>query len=169
MNKDILENFPLWMIAAYDAVAYGIYAIGIFIMFKLGAIFGWLYILFCLFAEVRIMRKSCVNCYYFGKWCGAGRGKLATLFFKRGDPKKFAEKEIAWKNLIPDMLISIIPFAAGICLLIVGFSWLVLLATVLLFLLTTFGNAFTHGNIVCKHCKQRELGCPAERIFAKTK
>jgi hypothetical protein len=25
------------------------------------------------------------------------------------------------------------------------------------------------GSIACKYCKQRELGCPAEQMFAKKK
>ena len=168
-NIKTFENFPAWMIAVYDAVAYGIYLIGIYIMFKFGAIFGWLYVLFCLSAEIRIMRMSCVNCYYYGKWCGAGRSKLASLLFKRGDPAKFNEKEITWKDLIPDMLVSLIPFMMGIYLLFVDFHWIVLAGLILLFLLTTLGNTFTHGNIVCKYCKQRDLGCPAEKLFSKAK
>ncbi len=163
------EDFPLWMIAAYDAVAYGIYLIGFYIMFKSGAILGWLYLIFCLALEVRIMRMSCVNCFYYGKLCGAGRGKLASLLFKRGDPRKFIERDISWRNLIPDMLVSLIPFLMGIYLLITGFNWPLLLAIVVLFLLTTVGNSFTHGSIVCKYCKQRELGCPAEKLFAKAR
>ncbi len=157
------------MIAVYDAVSFGIYFIGAYIMFKFGAIMGWLYVIFCLAAEVRIMKTSCVHCFYYGKWCGAGRSKLAALLFKKGDPGKFNEKEITWKALIPDILISLIPFVTGIYLLIIGFNWPVLLAVVLLFILATQGNAFTHGYIVCKYCKQKELGCPAEELFSKKK
>jgi hypothetical protein len=25
------------------------------------------------------------------------------------------------------------------------------------------------GQLACKYCKQRELGCPAEQLFSKTK
>jgi hypothetical protein len=163
------ENFPLWMIAIYDTVSFGIYILGLYIMFKFGAILGWLYFFFCLCCEIRIMRTGCIHCYYYGKWCGAGRSKLAALLFKKGDPRKFLEKEITWKALIPDMLISLIPFVMGIYLLFTGFNWYILLAVILLFLLTTQGNAFVHGNIVCKYCKQRKLGCPAEKLFTKTK
>jgi len=155
------------MIAIYNTVSYGIYIIGIYIMFRFGAIFGWLYIFFCLCSEIRIMRMSCIHCCYYGKWCGAGKSKLAALLFKRGDPRKFIEKEITWKHLIPDMLVSLIPFVTGIYLLFVSFNWIVLVAILLLILLTTLGNAFVHGNIVCKYCKQRELGCPAEKLFSK--
>jgi len=154
------------MVATADTVSFGIYAIGAYIMFDLGVIWGCLYLAFCLFAEIRIMRMSCIHCYYYGKWCGLGRGKLASLFFKKGDPKKFLEKKITWKDLIPDMLVSLIPFVIGIYILFIRFNWLMLVLVLILLLLTTFGNGFVRGNFACKFCKQRGLGCPAEKLFA---
>lgn len=168
-NIKTFENFPVWMIAIADGVAFGIYIIGAYIMFKLGALWGCAYLLYCLFFEIRLMRISCVHCYYYGKLCGLGRGKLASLLFGKGDPKKFLEKEITWKDIVPDLLVSLIPFVAGIYLLFKSFSWIILILIVLLFLLTTVGNGYVRRNIVCKYCKQRELGCPAEKLFAKAK
>lgn len=163
------ESFPLWMIALSDTVALGIYIIGAYIMFNLNAIYGWLYLLYCLIVEIRVMRTSCIHCYYYGKWCGFGRGKLASIFLKKGDPKIFLKKNITWKDLIPDLLVSLIPFVAGIYLLFNGFSWLLLISISLLFILSTFGNGFVRGNIVCKYCKQRCIGCSAQKLFSKTK
>ena len=40
-------------------------------------------------------------------------------------------------------------------------------AVVLIILLTTLGNAIVRGSLACKHCMQRELGCPAEKLFSK--
>jgi len=155
------------MVITADTVSFGIYIIGAYLMFKLGAIWGWLYLLYCLIVEIRVMRFSCLHCYYYGKLCGLGRGKLASLFFGKGDPKKFLEKNITWKDLIPDLLVSLIPFLIGLYILFKDFSWAVLTLIVLLFLLTTVGNGFIRGNIVCKYCKQRDLGCPAERLFSR--
>ncbi len=168
-NIKTFENFPPWMVFIADSVSFGIYAIGAYIMFKLGALWGCAYLLYCLFCEIRLMRTSCVHCYYYGKLCGLGRGKLAALFFGKGDPKRFFEKNITWKDLIPDLLVSLIPFVAGIYLLFKDFSWIISILIVLLFLLTSVGNAYVRGNIVCKYCKQRELCCPAEKLFAKAK
>jgi len=157
------------MTAISDTVALGIYIIGAYIMFKLNAIFGWLYLLYCLFAEIRVMRVSCIHCYYFGKFCGLGRGKLASLFFGKGNPKKFLEKKVTWKSLIPDILISLIPFIIGIYILFGNFSWPILIMIMILLFLTTIGNGFIRGNFACKYCKQKELGCPAEKLFTKGK
>jgi hypothetical protein len=168
-SNKTFECFPLWMVAIVDIVAFGIYIIGAYIMFKLGLNWGWLYLLYCLIVEIRVMRISCVHCYYYGKLCGLGRGKLASLFFRKGNPKKFLEKKIIWKDLITDLLVSLVPFILGIYILFNDFSWSMLILIIILLFLTTFGNGFVRGNFACKYCKQRELGCPAERLFAKTK
>lgn len=156
------------MVLVCDSVGFGIYIIGACIMFNLGTLWGWFYLLYCLTCEIRLMMISCVHCYYYGNWCGLGRGKLAALFFKKGDPKKFLEKKLSWKDLIPDMLVSLIPFISGIYLLFQSFSWLMLLVIAAIFILTSAGNAFVRGSIACKYCKQRELGCPAEKLFSKS-
>lgn len=169
MTRDTtLENFPLRMVAVSDTVMLGIYAIGAYIMFDICHVWGWLYLLYCLAVEIRVMRASCIHCYYFGKWCGMGKGRFAAVFFKKGDPVRFLEKQITWASLLPDFLVSLVPFIAGIYLLLTGFNWLMLILLAALFFLTTTGNGFVRSNIACKFCKQGELGCPAEKLFAKT-
>ena len=170
MNSNkTFEYFPLWMVIIADIVAFGIYIIGAYIIFKFSVIGGWLYLLFCLIVEIGVMRLSCINCYYYGKLCGMGRGKLASLFFGKGDPKKFLEKKITWKSLIPDLLVSLIPFIIGIYILLNDFNWFLLILILALTFLTTFGNGFVRTNFACKYCKQKELGCPAEKLFEKAK
>jgi hypothetical protein len=41
--------------------------------------------------------------------------------------------------------------------------WIVLLSNIVG--LSTSGNAIIRGSFVCKTCKQKELGCPAARLF----
>jgi hypothetical protein len=124
--------------------------------------------MFCLWIELRIFRGSCVNCYYYGKTCGLGRGKLCGLVFKKGNPEGFAEKEVSWKDLIPDFLVLIFPLIGGIIILIRDFTWLILALMVVLAILWLGGNALIRGSLACKYCKQKELtGCPAEQLFNK--
>ncbi|MCK9152565.1 hypothetical protein [Methanobacterium alcaliphilum] len=115
--------------------------------------------------EIRVLKKSCVNCYYYGKVCGFGKGKLSALFFKKGDISKFSQLDLSWKDMIPDILIFVVPLIAGVIILISSFSWIILLLMGLLLSLSLIGNAFIRGFLTCKHCKQRELGCPAEKLF----
>ena len=81
---------------------------------------------------------------------------------------KFTQNKITWKNIIPDFLVFIVPVFIGIIILIMSFGWLILILLVILLILGFFGNAFIRGKLACKYCKQRELGCPAQKLFDKT-
>jgi hypothetical protein len=69
--------------------------------------------------------------------------------------------------MIPDMLVSAIPVVTCIVLLIVRFDLRLLFALLILILMTTMGNSFIRGRLACKYCKQREYGCPAEKLFSE--
>jgi hypothetical protein len=64
-------------------------------------------------------------------------------------------------------LISLLPFIICIVLLIIKFDFILLFAAIILISLTTFGNGFIRGKLTCRYCKQRELACPAEKLFSK--
>ena len=157
------------MVAVTNAVQIAIYAIGAFILYQFGLVWSVAYLLYVAWIESRVLRKSCVNCYYYGKFCAFGKGKLCGMLFKKGDPKAFLRPNITMKDIIPDFLVSLIPIGAGIVLLLGGFSWHVAVSVVLLFLLGFAGTAAVRGKLACKFCKQREMGCPAERLFNKKK
>ncbi len=161
------ENYPCKIIIISNFVSIAIYFIGAFIIYQLGIIWLALYLLYIAGLEIRLMKKSCVNCYYYGKFCAFGKGKISSWFFKKGDPLKFAKNKITWKDILPDFLVSLIPIIAGIILLILNFNWLMLLLIVLLAALTSAGNSFVRGSLACKFCKQKEIGCPAEQLFSK--
>jgi hypothetical protein len=75
---------------------------------------------------------------------------------------------ITWKDIVPDFLLFTIPLLAGIALFIHTFRWILLLLIIALFFLGFIGNALIRGQIACRYCKQREIGCPAQRLFEKT-
>ena len=167
-NNKAYENFPVWIPLLSCILSISIYTLGAFIFSQLAILFTFLYVLFCLWIEFRTLQKSCVNCYYYGKICGLGRGKLCPPFFKKGDPEIFKDNEISWKDLIPDFLVLIFPLIGGIIILIMDFTWLILVLMVILIVLSLSGNALIRGSLACKCCKQKELtGCPAEQLFNK--
>jgi hypothetical protein len=138
-------------------------------MSRLGLIWMFLLIAYILILEIKLLKSHCVNCYYYGKYCAFGKGKLSALFFKKGSPKEFNRCKINWKDILPDFLVSIIPLIVGIVLLIRNFDWVLLILMIALLLLTSAGNSFVRGSLACKYCKQRKLGCPAEQLFNKKK
>ncbi|MCD4792936.1 MAG: hypothetical protein K8R54_06875 [Bacteroidales bacterium] len=165
----IHENYPIWVVILSNLVSTAIYGLGFVIIFRLGLIFSIFYLIYILILEYRLIRYHCINCFYRGKTCGFGKSRLSSWFFKKGDISRFCIKEMTLKDMIPDILISLIPVVIGITLLIVKFDFILLFALLLLLILTTIGNGFIRGTLICKYCEQRELGCPADRFFNKKK
>ena len=163
------ENYPVWFVFLSNLVTLPIYFLGAYIIFGFGWLSVTLYLVYCLGLEIRLFKMSCVDCYYYGKLCFSGRGKIAALFFKKGDPKRFICKEITWKHLIFDFLVPIIPLGAGIALSITDFSWLRLGLMLALIILGFPVAGYLRGALACKFCKQREIGCPAQDFFNKNK
>lgn len=167
MDSQCYESYPGWMVVLSNALTISIYIIGAFILYGLGIIFTALYLLFCLFMEIRLLKKGCVNCYYYGKTCAFGKGRLSSYIFKKGDPELFSQKDVSWYTVLPDFLVSLIPIAGGILILVHEFNWLILILMVIIFILSFAGNALIRS-LTCKYCRQRELGCPAAEIFNKS-
>ena len=168
-QEKIYESYPLWIIIVSSLLSISIYAIGGFILYRIGLIWSVAYFIYILLLEVRLLKKSCVNCYYFGKACAFGKGRLSSLFFRKGDAQKFASWQVTWKDIIPDFMVSVIPMAAAIVLLIREFSLLTLALLIALFMLGFIGNGIVRSQLACNHCKQRVIGCPAEKLFSKSK
>jgi hypothetical protein len=161
------ENFPIRMSLMSILLTGSIYITGALILTGYGVALAALYILYCAGVEFRILKKSCVNCYYYGKNCGIGKGRLCSALFKKGYPSKFAEATVSRADLVPDFLVTIFPLGGGIVLLIRNFSFGLAALVALIILLGTVGNYLVRGSYACRFCKQREIGCPAERLFSR--
>lgn len=162
------ENYPFWFILVSNAMSISAYILGVYVMLSFGVAWALLYLAYCLFLEFRVLSTSCVSCYYYGKLCCFGKGKISALLFKRSS-RKFMDRKITWIEILPDFLVTLIPIFSGIFLLINDFNWAILAAILLLFLITTVGNAFVRGSLACKFCRQRGLGCPACELFGGKK
>lgn len=165
VGDETYEKYPLWIPLASLLQTLAIYGIGLYVFSFFGQVPVILYLLYIIWLELHVMDGSCRNCFYYGKLCGIGRGKLCGLLMKR-DAKDFGEKKLTWKDLVPDFLAAGLPLAAGIILLTGGFDWTLAALLLALILLATAGNGIIRG-IVCAHCKQRKIGCPAEQMFQK--
>jgi len=163
------ENFPCQVVLIANAVSLGIYLIGAYVIWQLGLLWFILYLLFIFGFEIRLLKGHCVNCYYYGKYCAFGKGKISSWFFKKGSPDKFMGREMTWKDLLPDLLVTLIPVITGVILLISNFNWRLLLALILLAGLASAGNGYVRSSLACKFCKQKEAGCPAQQLFDKNK
>lgn len=120
---------------------------------------AWIYLTFAIIMVFVVLRKLvCQNCYYYGKRCALGWGKLSALFFKKGSIGDF-HKSIGIKlapftygllTLIPLVLIAISIFGE--------FSILKISVLVLLLLISFYSGAVSRKK-TCADCKMR-LICP---------
>ena len=161
------DNYPFWIPLLSVLLLLAIYIIGAYLLSGFGLIAVLLYVLFCLWSEYRVLNKSCRNCYYYGRLCGLGRAKIVPLFFKKGDPNKFTKRDITWKDLIPDFLIFFIPLLGGTIYLFIRFNFLTLALIIAIAVLAMPGTGYMRSCLLCPNCKQRELGCPAQKLFGK--
>ena len=111
------ENYPIRIVLISNVVSLLIYSIGIFILFKLDWIVAAFYLTYVFILEFRVIRYHCINCYYWGKTCGFAKGRISSLFFKKGNETKFCTKEMKWVDMIPDLLVFLIPFVSAIIFL----------------------------------------------------
>jgi len=163
------EKYPVQIVIVSNLVLLLIYGIGAFILYQIGLIWVIGYAVFILVLEFRLLGRHCVNCYYYGRICAFGKGYLCSLFFPQGQTEEFGKMKITWKDIVPDFLVFIIPVFAGIVFLIQEFTWIILILILALVLLGFLGNALVRGQLACRYCKQREIGCPAQQLFDTTK
>jgi len=163
------NNYPAWIVIVSNLLSLSIYLIGSYFIFQAGMVWLLIYVSFILFMEIKLLKKSCVDCYYFGRTCAFAKGRLSCLFFRKGDSIRFSQRKATWKDMLPEFVSNLIPVVLSIYLLIARFTWPMLGLAFLYIILISFGNGFVRGNLACKFCMQRELGCPAEQLFQKAK
>ena len=161
------EDYPAWIVIACNLVSVSIYMIGAAILAGFSLWVSAAYLILCLWLELRVLQKSCVNCYYYGKNCGTGKGRLCALLFKRGNPQAFAAKEATWKDILPDFLVSLLPLVGGIVLSFLDFSWFRVVLLAFRVIIAFGGTGLIRGNLLCKYCAQGQIGCPAAKLFEK--
>ncbi len=162
MSEAMYENYPFRILCLTSAQSISSYLIGALIFYLIGGLFaGFGYILISLLSIVLAMRFRCSYCYYYGRNCASGLGSLSKLFFKKRDNAEFSNP----KNVAPAAFLSFavlfLPLVAAIVFIFLEFSWSLLLLSVAYFIIAFFFGLSLRKNVVCKYCKQGEIGCPA--------
>jgi hypothetical protein len=158
---ETLENYPLWIVLLSGLVSLGVYAAGALIVLEFGAAYAAVYLLYCLLLEMRLLKRSCTKCFYYGRIC--------AIFFKKGDGNRFLSDNISFRDLIPDFLVSLIPLLLGVFLLSRDFSFRMLLSVLVLAAFAFPLTGIVRSKLACVRCRQRQLGCPAEKLFSRKK
>jgi len=166
-EPEAFEWYPLWIVLAFNLASFLSYAIGAYLLFLVGMVWGILYITYLIYLELSTYREGCVCCYYYGKRCASGRGRIAPYLFKKDDPKKFCEKEVTVAKILPHFLVLLFPLIGGAILLLQNFRWGILLLMLIPPLIWFMGNPVIYGKLACPHCKQGRICCPANEFFSK--
>ena len=156
-----LENYPVSTVIIANLMTLLMYAIGAYVLLQVSPFLVLAYLLIILYLESRLIAGHCTDCYYYGRTCAFGKGRLSAVFCRRGDPSRFTMMQLTAKDLLPDFLVFMIPVILGLYLLAVSFSFGILAAVIALLLLGFAGNAVVRGKLACRFCRQREIGCPA--------
>lgn len=167
MKPKLYDKFPLWIVLLANLVMLLTLVTGLYITFTLHWTIGILYIILIALLEFSVYKEGCRYCCYYGGGCAFGKGRIAAIFFKKGDPKKFSQKEVSFKDFLPYLLPNLIPLVIGIILLISrGFNILILIATIYPVFSWLVLNPLIYGELACPHCKQCSK-CPAAQYFIK--
>src|SRR5512136_622981 len=99
------EQYPPRIVLLSNLLSLFMYLIGAFLMYQIGLAWAIVYILCIILLEFRLLGGHCTDCYYYGKTCAFGKGRLSSRFFRKGDPGKFSRMKITWKDIVPDFLV----------------------------------------------------------------
>jgi len=151
------ENYPLSNVLFRNAFEILLYAFGAVILAGFGTWAAIAYLAYCAAMTIWTMRFRCKYCYYYGKTCPMGMGRIASRLFKPGDNEDFCRTV---KFIAPVFLVWLLPILGGVVLLFIRFS-VARLVILVLFVIARFALS---GKVVvqlgCVRCKQQD-DCPA--------
>jgi len=161
MKEEIYENYPKRIIILSNLTILIGYAIGAIILARFGILVAVAYLIFCPVLTIILMKDGCNYCYYYGKWCGDGKGKIVPLFFKKRYDRDFSKMKFSNWDVFFVFLPTILPVIGAIVLLLIDFSWIMLFLLILCIVIGLVSIIVMHGAVICKNCKQGRIGCPA--------
>jgi hypothetical protein len=158
------EEYPLRTVALNLVEVLAAVLVGAVLVAQLG---WWAVLLYALVGALGVILSlafGCTRCFYYGRICGLGLGRLAALVFPQRDETEFGRagsQTLAW-TLVG--LTLAIPLAAGLVLLALGRLTPTLTALVV-FLAIVVAIVVTHRRMVCGHCRQaRDRSCTLGRM-----
>ncbi len=160
MRSDELEEYTLTWIVGQNLFLLTYFGIGFAGMLQL-RLYGYpllsiFYASFLITMLLFILRANlCTHCYYYGKRCNTGWGKLSSLMFKKDSGNFQLGIKLAGATW---MIATLTPIFGASLSLILKFSTITL-TLLLLFISLTPINFLIHRE-ACGRCKMR-FTCPA--------
>ncbi|MFC1533310.1 hypothetical protein ACFL7M_08110 [Thermodesulfobacteriota bacterium] len=158
-----LDEYPWSVVISENFALTAWISLGTAISWELNAVIGLVYLIFSVLMILVIMRKLvCTRCYYYGKRCHVGWGKISVLLYKQGDIDKF--NSCAGIKIAPVLFASLalIPLIFGVILLIKApsITYGILMTALILFIV--YSSVISRKRS-CSICKMK-LICPGGSI-----
>ena len=154
-----LEKHPLKTVVLSNLAMIIWIALGTLSCWFLYPLAAWIYLALALIMVGFVLRKIvCTNCYYYGKWCSTGWGKLSALLFKEGEMEKFSKSIGVRIAPLVYGLMSLVPAILLIVSLVREFTVPKIIILACLLLITVY-SAFISRRKGCANCKMK-LVCP---------
>jgi hypothetical protein len=151
------ETYPRGVIIARWIILTLAFVLGVFILYRIKPTIGIIYVLYALYALTLVLPLSrCVNCFYFGRACNTGWGKVAGYLYGKGDESRYEEH---YGYAIFLHLLWMVPVLASFFKLITEKSLFYLLFF-LVYLLVLWLEKVGLKKLACRRCHQRDF-CPA--------
>jgi hypothetical protein len=151
------ENYPKHVIVIRWIILLLAFGLGIYVLLEVHYVLAIIYIIYSIVALTLILPLSrCVSCFYHGKFCNTGWGKIAAYLFKKGDESKYVEH---YNYAIFLHLLWSIPLLVALLQLVRQRDILVLVVFVV-YIIVLFVEKIILKKLCCKRCHQREF-CPA--------
>lgn len=159
LNDKGLEEYPKSTIIFGNIIMLLIMTVGTIAVWFLIGIWAWLYLAISFIMVYIVMRKLvCKNCYYYGKWCALGWGKLSSSLFKKGKIEDFPDNPSLKFAPAVYGLMMFVPVIAIIISLIYVFDYTKIGILILLILFSMYSGGIGRKS-ACSKCKM-SLICP---------
>ena len=159
LYDDGLKEFPRDIVLTENMTLAAWIAAGTAISWQLSHFAAILYFGYSAIMILFIMRKLvCTRCYYYGRTCHVGWGKLSSLLFKKGDINEFSS--CMGMKIAPFFFISLalIPIILGTASLVHKTSILTVILMAVLVILVIISSVFSRKKS-CSMCKMKTI-CP---------
>jgi hypothetical protein len=162
--KTCYDDYPLRIVALNLLEISAAALVGVVLIAQLGWWAVLLYVLLGVLGVILSLAFGCTRCFYYGRVCGLGLGRIAALCFSKREEEQFgrsAALTLAW-TLIG--LVLVLPLVAGLLSLSAG-RLMPGLPTLIVFLAIVVVIVLTHSRVLCGHCRQaRDQRCTLGRL-----
>ncbi len=153
------EEFPVSTMVVENLFIFLWMTLGAFLCWQFEPLVGWIYLAFGFTMVLVVMRiLVCKNCYYHGKRCHTGWGKLSALYCEQGEVERFGCG--AGGAIVPMFYgsMALLPLVLGTITTVKAFT-LIKIIQLAVFLFIVVMSSFTLRKKACAVCKMKNI-CP---------